>query len=210
MPSIIFTLYAGPLSDRYGRKPLILVSFVGYFFLNLVFLINSYWFYDLKVTNIYASVLLIASKNIYIIKSSYKKGSIHLNNSETHPSNVVVELQVEYLLLECLQDVTGGEAVFWLATYALMADLTTQENRTKRMAVLDAFKYVGMAIGLFLGGIIKSKFGWTPLYLTSLTLILINILYVIVFVKEGSMKEKNRKTENERHVTCCGGFCIIY
>ena len=49
LPAVLFTLYAGPLSDKYGRKPLILVSFAGYFLLNLVFLINSYWFYELKV-----------------------------------------------------------------------------------------------------------------------------------------------------------------
>ena len=35
LPSVLFTMYAGPLSDRYGRKPLILVSFVGYFILNV-------------------------------------------------------------------------------------------------------------------------------------------------------------------------------
>ena len=51
LPSVLFTLYAGPLSDRYGRKPLILISFAGYFLLNLVFLVNSYWFYELKVLN---------------------------------------------------------------------------------------------------------------------------------------------------------------
>ena len=49
VPSIIFTLFAGPLSDSYGRKPLILLSIFGYFLLNLVFLINSIWFMELRV-----------------------------------------------------------------------------------------------------------------------------------------------------------------
>ena len=48
-PSIIFTLFAGPLSDTYGRKPLIISSLFGYLILNVVFLINSFWFYELKV-----------------------------------------------------------------------------------------------------------------------------------------------------------------
>jgi len=48
-PAIIFTLFAGPLSDTYGRKPLIICALFGYFVLNLVFLINSIWFYELKV-----------------------------------------------------------------------------------------------------------------------------------------------------------------
>ena len=42
---------------------------------------------------------------------------------------------------------TGGEIVFGLGMYALMADITTEDNRTKRMPVLDAFKFVGIAIG---------------------------------------------------------------
>ena len=47
-PSIVFTLFAGPLSDQYGRKPLILCALFGYFLLNIVFFFNSYWFYQLR------------------------------------------------------------------------------------------------------------------------------------------------------------------
>ena len=39
----------GPLSDTYGRKPLIIISLIGFFVLNLVFTINSIWFMELKV-----------------------------------------------------------------------------------------------------------------------------------------------------------------
>ena len=48
-PGIIFTLFAGPLTDTYGRKPLIISALLGYFLLDIIFLINSIWFYDLKV-----------------------------------------------------------------------------------------------------------------------------------------------------------------
>ena len=48
-PVILFTLFAGPLTDKYGRKPLIVSSLAGYLLLNLVMLINSIWFYQLKV-----------------------------------------------------------------------------------------------------------------------------------------------------------------
>ena len=49
MPVMMFVMIAGPLTDHYGRKPLILSALVGYLILNLVFLVNSLWFYQLKV-----------------------------------------------------------------------------------------------------------------------------------------------------------------
>ena len=48
-PGMVFTLFAGPLTDTYGRKPLIICALLGYFLLDIIFLINSIWFYDLKV-----------------------------------------------------------------------------------------------------------------------------------------------------------------
>ena len=50
-PGILFTLFAGPMTDRFGRKPLIICALLGYLLLDIIFLINSYWFYELKVPN---------------------------------------------------------------------------------------------------------------------------------------------------------------
>ena len=44
-----------------------------------------------------------------------------------------------YLLFECLQDLTGGSVVFTLATKCFIVDITTEENRTARLAITDAF-----------------------------------------------------------------------
>ena len=49
VPAIVVAFFAGPLSDRYARKPFILLSIGGYIILNAIFLINAYWFYELKV-----------------------------------------------------------------------------------------------------------------------------------------------------------------
>ena len=115
------------------------------------------------------------------------------------------------MLFECLQDITGGEIVFGLGMYALMADITTDENRTKRMAVLDAFKFLGLAIGFVSGGIIKNSFGWIPLYLTSMTIILVNILYVIFFVKESSkLKNKDQSSRQDNKAQTCSGELSKY
>ena len=47
-PAIFFTLFAGPLSEDYGRKPLIIVGLLGYIVLNIAFFINSWFMYELK------------------------------------------------------------------------------------------------------------------------------------------------------------------
>ena len=59
--------------------------------------------------------------------------------------------QVEYLLLECLQDLTGGATCFYLASYSYMADITTPDTRTRRLSFLDAFMPIGFIIGLPIG-----------------------------------------------------------
>ena len=116
-------------------------------------------------------------------------------------------MKVEYLLFECLQDITGGEIVFGLGIYSLMADITTEENRTRRMAVLDAFVFVGIAVGFVLGGMIRHTLGWTPLYLISMALIVTDIIYVIFFVKEG--KKAIIKQSHSTNSNSCIGLYII-
>ena len=116
-------------------------------------------------------------------------------------------MKVEYLLFECLQDITGGEIVFGLGIYSLMADITTEENRTRRMAVLDAFVFVGIAVGFVLGGMIRHTLGWTPLYLISMALIVTDILYVIFFVKEGK-KAITKQSHSTKSNSCIGLYII--
>ena len=48
IPSVIYALFAGPWSDRHGRKFLITCTLFGYIISNGVFLINLYFFYELK------------------------------------------------------------------------------------------------------------------------------------------------------------------
>ena len=48
IPSVLFALFAGSWSDVHGRKALIVSSTMGYTISNLVFMINAYFFYELK------------------------------------------------------------------------------------------------------------------------------------------------------------------
>ena len=54
-------MIAGPLTDKYGRKPLIISALLGYLILDIVFLINSIFFYQLKVCTIYPLGVVISN-----------------------------------------------------------------------------------------------------------------------------------------------------
>ena len=57
IPAIVFTFFAGPLSDDYGRKPLIVVGFLGYIILNISFFINAWFMEELGVSKLNTQLL---------------------------------------------------------------------------------------------------------------------------------------------------------
>ena len=144
-PVIVFTLVAGPATDKYGRKPLMVFSLTGYLLLNIIMLINSLCFY---------------------------------------------QLPVEFLLLECLQDMTGGVAAFFLAAYSFMVDITSPTSRTRRLAILDSFMSIGGLIGVQLGTLLKKKFGFITVFTTGTGVVSVALIYLVFFIKENKRQGK--------------------
>ena len=144
---------SGPLSDTYGRKPLIVISLAGFFILNLVFMINSIFF---------------------------------------------MELKVEYILFECLQDLTGGNPIFNLALTSYIADVSSTESRTARLCFVSAVTSFGFMVGGPLGTRIRALFGYVPLFGVNLGLATIAILYSIFVLKDSmELVSEERREEIE-------------
>ena len=87
--------------------------------------------------------------------------------------------------------------MFGVGINSLMVDITTKENRTRRIAVLDTFFLLGLAVGLQLSGIIRHFFGWVPLFATSSLVLVLNILYVIFKIEEDDKVEDNLPDKNQ-------------
>ena len=92
--------------------------------------------------------------------------------------------QVEFLLLECLQDLTGGKPAFYLASYSLMVDITNPETRTRRLSILDSFIPIGFLTGLPLGTFLKNQFGYVLVFCVGCLAVLLCIVYVVFLLKE--------------------------
>ena len=48
IPSFLYPLIAGGICDKYGRKPFIIISILGYIISTSVYLISTIWWYELK------------------------------------------------------------------------------------------------------------------------------------------------------------------
>ena len=93
---------------------------------------------------------------------------------------------MEFLLLECLQDLTGGGPAFYLASYSLMVDITNTnpDSRTRRLSILDSFIPIGFLTGLPLGTFLKEQYGYSLVFSVGCLTVLLCILYVVFLVKE--------------------------
>ena len=94
------------------------------------------------------------------------------------------ELKAEYLLFECLQDFTGGNTLFFLACSAYLADVSTKEQRTTRFAYLDGLWPFSYYFGTFLAGLVKSNFGFIWNFGLGTIISALNILYILIMVKD--------------------------
>ena len=96
-------------------------------------------------------------------------------------------------MFECLQDLTGGSIVFILATKCFIIDITTEENRTSRLAVTDAFFGLGYLIGLPIGTHLKKHFGYSALFSVTLGLAACALVYAFLFIKDSYHFVKDEK-----------------
>ena len=99
---------------------------------------------------------------------------------------------------------------------ALLVDTVTEASRTRRLSILDAFTYIGYAVGSKLGVRIKQvdesfniiymffqAYGWVALFSTNILLYVLLVLYVAMAIKEKKHMLKEEKERSKSHTEYC-------
>lgn len=81
-------------------------------------------------------------------------------------------------------DLMGSWVVFNMAVYSYVADISTPETRTRRLAILDAVWYLGGPLGKLLGGWLYRLAGFAVVFAVSGSLWLVCLLYTLLLVRE--------------------------
>ena len=97
---------------------------------------------------------------------------------------VLLFSKVEYILFECLQDMTGGQQIFSMAITSYIADVSSIESRTARICFISAVTSFGFMVGGPLGTRIRAVFGYASLFSVNLGLATVAILYSIFVLKD--------------------------
>lgn len=92
---------------------------------------------------------------------------------------------------------TGGWFTMFMGVFSYIADVTTEEQRTLRIGIVNLFHSVGVPVGAALSGILVRKIGLYGVFSVSATLYILSFLYGYLRIKE--VKKSNLKSSNN----CC-------
>ncbi|XP_026318589.1 solute carrier family 46 member 3-like [Hyposmocoma kahamanoa] len=94
---------------------------------------------------------------------------------------------------------TGGWFTMFMGVFSYIADVTTEEQRTLRIGVVNLFYSVGVPVGAALSGIVVRKMGLYGAFSISATLYVLSFLYGFWRIKEVKKTDSNVKPSKN----CC-------
>uniref|UniRef100_A0A1A9WCM0 Major facilitator superfamily (MFS) profile domain-containing protein n=1 Tax=Glossina brevipalpis TaxID=37001 RepID=A0A1A9WCM0_9MUSC len=93
---------------------------------------------------------------------------------------------------------TGGWFVMLMGVFSYIADITTEEERTLRIGILNVCFSVGVPIGTALSGVLLKKIGFYGVFSISATLYMISLLYGFLFLPEPRTKCKSSAEKEKK------------
>ncbi|XP_058463310.1 proton-coupled folate transporter-like [Malaya genurostris] len=141
LPAVL-NLFIGPWSDQFGRKPVLLVTFVGCVF-------------------------------------SYLLDTVICFLSGQYP------VSPWYYTISCVPlALTGSICTLMTTVYCYIADVTSEENRSSKMTILEAAQYSGMLLGNISSSFVLKWTNATTVFAIATGSTFIAILYIALGVEE--------------------------
>ncbi|MGH0159645.1 UNVERIFIED_CONTAM: hypothetical protein FKN15_072633 [Acipenser sinensis] len=79
--------------------------------------------------------------------------------------------------------ISGGHVAVFLSVFSYLADVTNDENRTLRMAILESMVFIGGTVGFLLSGTLIQYFSFTPVFGTFCLCHVLSVLYVLLLLR---------------------------
>ncbi|RXN00188.1 Proton-coupled folate transporter [Acipenser ruthenus] len=79
--------------------------------------------------------------------------------------------------------ISGGHVAVFLSVFSYLADVTNDENRTLRMAILESMVFIGGTVGFLLSGTLIQYFSFTPVFGIFCLCHVLSVLYVLLLIR---------------------------
>ncbi|XP_013192361.1 probable peptidoglycan muropeptide transporter SLC46 [Amyelois transitella] len=99
---------------------------------------------------------------------------------------------------------TGGWFTMFMGVFSYIADVTTEEQRTLRIGIVNLFYSLGVPVGAALSGILVRKIGLYGVFSLSASLYLISFFYGLYRIKEV------KKTTTTKTNGCCEWLRLFF
>lgn len=136
------SMFIGPWSDRYGRKPVIVACFTGAFFT-------------------YAIVAFISFLSMYYSISPWY-----------------------YVLASITTALSGGTCALITGVFCYIADVTSEQNRAMKMAIVEAAVFTGLLTGTLSSSFILHWTNAATVFATAAGAVLLGLIYIIFYIEE--------------------------
>ncbi|XP_031763048.2 solute carrier family 46 member 3-like isoform X2 [Galleria mellonella] len=99
---------------------------------------------------------------------------------------------------------TGGWFTMFMGVFSYIADVTTEEQRTLRIGIVNLFYSLGVPVGAALSGILVRKIGLYGVFALSASLYLISFFYGYYRIKEV------KKSTDIKTTSCCQWLKVFF
>jgi len=124
-------------------------------------------------------------------------------------SYILENLVVEWLWLDIIYELCGGESGLFLAAYATIADETTDETRTIRILIISALWHIGTGLANFVTGYILQYFKFLGVMAVSVACHIAAVSYVVFVMREKKQESSAKLSDIFSFSSFKEGFSVV-